>query len=157
MSSLDAVLQVAMLNAAYARCIDADCLEAWPDFFLDPCLYKVTTEENLAQGYDTGIIYADTRAMLVDRITALRNANIYEQHRYRHLLGMPAILAEDGDALQAETPFAVFRIMRDGSSSVFLTGRYLDRLRREGKDIKIAERIVACDSSTIDTLLVIPL
>jgi 3-phenylpropionate/cinnamic acid dioxygenase small subunit len=157
MSALDRVLEVAMLNAAYARCIDADRLEAWPDFFLDPCVYKVTTEENLALGYETGIIYADTRAMLADRITALRNANIYEQHRYRHLLGMPAILGEDGDALQAETPFAVFRIMRDGASTVFLTGRYLDRLRREGESLKIAERIVACDSSTIDTLLVIPL
>lgn len=158
MSSLNAVLQVGMLNAAYTRCIDADRLEEWPDFFLDPCLYKVTTEDNHRQGYEVGVIYADNRAMLTDRITALRNANIYEQHRYRHLTGMPYIIDANGEELRAETPFAVFRIMRDGSNGVFITGRYLDKLRIVGGDtLKIAERIVVCDSSTIDTLLVIPL
>src|SRR6185369_17280585 len=31
--------RILALQAAYIRCIDRNELEAWPDFFLDPCLY----------------------------------------------------------------------------------------------------------------------
>jgi len=64
--------RILALQAAYIRCIDSNALEAWPDFFLDECLYKVTTAENHRSGFDAGIIYADSRGMLIDRIAALR-------------------------------------------------------------------------------------
>ena len=38
--------RILALQAAYIRCIDDNALEAWPDFFLDQCLYIVTTAEN---------------------------------------------------------------------------------------------------------------
>jgi 3-phenylpropionate/cinnamic acid dioxygenase small subunit len=60
---MSALLRVAELNAAYAATIDADRLEAWPDFFVEDCLYKITHR----RGYGAGIIYADSRAMLRDR------------------------------------------------------------------------------------------
>ena len=85
------LLRVAELNAAYAAAIDADRLEEWPDFFVDDCLYKITSAENHKRGYGAGIIYADSRAMLRDRVTALRSANIYERQSYRHIVGLPVI------------------------------------------------------------------
>ena len=84
---MSALLQVAELNAAYAATIDADRLEAWPDFFVESCLYKITSAENRKRGYTAGIVYADLHAMLHDRVTALRTANIYERHNYRHIVG----------------------------------------------------------------------
>jgi 3-phenylpropionate/cinnamic acid dioxygenase small subunit len=66
---MSALLRVAELNAAYAATIDADGLEAWPDFFVEDCLYKITSAENHRRGYGAGIIYADLRAMLRDRVT----------------------------------------------------------------------------------------
>ena len=36
--------------------------------------------------------------MLKDRVTALREANIYERQAYRHLVGLPAIRPGAGDA-----------------------------------------------------------
>ena len=83
---MSALLQVAELNAAYAATIDADRLEAWPDFFIESCLYKITSADNRKHGYSAGIVYADSRAMLHDRVTALRTANIYERHSYRHIV-----------------------------------------------------------------------
>jgi anthranilate 1,2-dioxygenase small subunit/terephthalate 1,2-dioxygenase oxygenase component beta subunit len=141
------------LNAQYARCIDDDRLEEWPGFFLERCLYKITTADNLAKGYEAGLIYADSRAMLQDRVSALRQANVYERQRYRHIVGLP-LARGDGSA---ETPFLVVRIMRDGKMELFATGRYLDKVREEDGTLKFAERIVVCDSSRIDTLLAIPL
>jgi 3-phenylpropionate/cinnamic acid dioxygenase small subunit len=148
------LLRLAALNAAYAATIDQDRLEAWPTFFVDDCLYKITSAENHRRGYAAGIVYADSRAMLRDRVTALRTANIFERHSYRHIVGLPVI---DPSGVTAETPFLVARIMRDGRTDVFATGVYLDRLRDEGGDLRFAERIVVCDSSFFDTLLAIPL
>src|SRR6195952_816170 len=95
------LFEISALNAACAAAIDSDRLEQWPGFFHEQCLYKVTTADNLAKGYQAGIIYADTRAMLVDRIAALREANIYERQRYRHVLGMPLISEGAGGSAPA--------------------------------------------------------
>jgi anthranilate 1,2-dioxygenase small subunit len=47
--------------------------------------------------------------------------------------------------------------MRDGDTDIFATGRYLDVYRVRNGAVTIAERIVVCDSSRIDTLLALPL
>jgi anthranilate 1,2-dioxygenase small subunit len=152
--TLDRIIAV---QAAYVRCIDANALEAWPDFFTDDCLYKVTTAENHKQGFEAGIIYADSKGMLIDRIVSLRQANIYEKQTYRHILGLPTIVKNGGKEAECETPFIVARIMHDGKTDIFVTGRYLDTCRVSGIDLKFASKIVVCDSSRIDTLLAIPL
>jgi 3-phenylpropionate/cinnamic acid dioxygenase small subunit len=149
---------VAALNSAYAACIDADRLEDWPAFFSEQCLYKVTTAENHKLGYAAGIIYADSKAMLTDRISALREANIYERQRYRHILGMPLLHASRDGLIAAETPFLVVRIMRDGQTDLFATGAYLDKLAAAADgSLHYVERVVVCDSQRFDTLVAIPL
>jgi 3-phenylpropionate/cinnamic acid dioxygenase small subunit len=152
------LMEIAALNGACAAAIDAGRLEDWPGFFLEQCLYKITTADNHEKGYQAGLVYADSQAMLVDRIAALRQANIYERQRYRHILGMPLIGAEVGDTVPAETSFLVVRTMRDGQMMVFAAGVYLDRLRRDASGAwRYAERVVVCDSQRFDTLLAIPL
>ena len=149
--------RVSRLNAEYARAIDDDRLEDWPDFFTDPCLYTITSADNHRQGMPVGVIYADSKGMLKDRVAALREANIYERQAYRHVVGLPAIVGERDGAVRAETPFLVVRIMRDGTMALFATGRYLDALVEEAGALRFRERVVVCDSSRIDTLLAIPL
>jgi 3-phenylpropionate/cinnamic acid dioxygenase small subunit len=152
------LFEITALNAANASVIDNDRLEEWPGFFLEQCLYKITTADNYANGYQAGIIYADTRAMLTDRIFALREANIYERQRYRHILGLPLITANADGSVSAETSFLVVRTMREGQMDVFVAGVYLDKLRRDQAGAwRYAERIVVCDSQRFDTLLAIPL
>jgi anthranilate 1,2-dioxygenase small subunit len=149
--------RVWQLNAEYARALDDDRLEDWPDFFADDCLYKITSADNHRRGMEVGLMYADGKGMVRDRVAALRTANIYERQSYRHLVGMPAILGEDDGAVRAETPFLVARIMRDGTTDLFATGRYLDLLVEEAGTLRFRERLVVCDSSRVDTLLAIPL
>jgi 3-phenylpropionate/cinnamic acid dioxygenase small subunit len=149
--------RVSQLNAEYARAIDDDRLESWPDFFTDPCIYKITSADNYRRGLPAGLVYADSRGMLKDRVTALREANIYERQAYRHLVGLPAIRVGAADTVHAETPFLVVRVMRDGSMALFATGRYVDTMVDEGGTLRFRERLVVCDSSRVDTLLAIPL
>lgn len=148
---------VTALLADYAACIDTDDLERWPDFFADDATYKITTAYNHAQGLPVGLIYAYNRAMLEDRVTALRKANIYEPQRYRHILSVPRVIDDTGPVVQAETSFLVVRIMHDGVTDLFATGVYLDRIHVDGDRPTFQEKIVVLDSDKIDTLLAVPI
>ncbi len=103
------------------------------------------------------MVYADSRAMLRDRVTALRTANIYERQSYRHIIGLPFIVSSGKEEIVAETPFIVARIVRNAKTDVFATGVYLDKVRPDSGRLRFAERIVVCDSGHFDTLLAIPL
>ena len=151
------LLALCAFNAAYAETIDSDALERWPDFFTDDCHYRITHAENEREGLAAGIVYADSRAMLEDRIAALREANIYERHRYRHLLGMPLVESSDDKAAVARTPFMVARIMYTGETMLFASGEYRDRFVKVAGKLLLAERVAVCDSTVTDTLLVLPL
>jgi 3-phenylpropionate/cinnamic acid dioxygenase small subunit len=158
MSDAETLFRLAALNAEYASCIDADRLEEWPGLFLENGRYRITTADNHRRGYAAGIIFADSRAMLTDRVASLREANIYERQSYRHIIGMPALRPGDAGEIAAETPFLVVRTMRDGRMDLFATGVYLDRVREDaGGTLRFAERLVVCDSSRFDTLVAIPL
>jgi 3-phenylpropionate/cinnamic acid dioxygenase small subunit len=150
-------LRLAELNAAYAAAIDQDRLEVWPDFFTDDCLYKITSADNHKAGMQAGIVYADSQAMLRDRITALRTANIYERQAYRHIIGLPLVVADADGLIEAETPFIVARITRNARTDLFATGVYRDRVLDSDGTLRFRQRIVVCDSSHFDTLLAIPL
>ena len=121
------------------------------------CIYKITTADNYSLGLEAGVIFANSKGMLRDRVASLREANIYERHSYRHFFGQPWIVSEEPDAVRSETSFMVARIMRDGTTDVYATGRYIDVYRLAGGAPKLRERIVVCDSSRFDTLLALPL
>ena len=151
------LLALCAFNAAYAETIDSDALERWPDFFTDDCHYRITHAENEREGLAAGIVFADSRAMLEDRIAALREANIYERQRYRHLLGVPLLEVADEHSARASTPFMVARIMAHGETQLFATGVYRDRFVRVDGKLLLAERVAVCDSTVTDTLMALPL
>src|SRR5712691_7116560 len=165
-------LEIEVLYTAYAHCLDDDRLEEWPEFFTEDCAYRITSAENFEAGMPLGIIYATSKNMLVDRVMALRKANIYEPQRYRHLIacqriesgdrtaGVSPAGGRDGrgpDALDVAANFMVVRTMQDGAMTLFAAGRYLDRIVRGQAGWRFARKEVVLDSRRIDTLLAIPL
>ena len=167
-------LELEDLYTGYAACLDSDALETWPEFFTDDCAYRITSAEDYAAGRPLGLIYATSKNMLKDRVSALRDANIYEPQSYRHLISgvrpfpNPPPLAGEGrvgvgrdgsgpDALDAVANFLVVRTMQDGAMTLFAAGRYIDRVVRGEAGWRFAGKIVVLDSRRIDTLLAIPL
>ena len=150
-------LELEELYTDYAACLDADRLEEWPEFFTDGCHYRVTSAENYEAGLPLGLIYASSKAMLRDRVSALRQANIYEPQRYRHVISGIRIMKEESGGLALEASFLVVRTMQDGGMILFAAGRYVDRAVRSAAGWKFASKIVVLDSRQIDTLLAIPL
>jgi anthranilate 1,2-dioxygenase small subunit/terephthalate 1,2-dioxygenase oxygenase component beta subunit len=154
-------LQLAILdlNARYAQTIDDGRLEDWPGFFTEAARYVVTTAENFERGLPLGIIYATSRAMLRDRVRSLREANVYEAQRYRHVVGLPLIEPGSDGTARATTSFIVVRVMHTGETLVFASGCYRDHIINDANDgaLRFAERIVVLDSRQVDTLLALPL
>lgn len=157
MDDLAIRLGVQELIGEYAERIDEDRLEEWPDLFADPCRYLVISRANFEAGMRQGVMYAATRGMLLDRVFAIRRANLFEPHRYRHVIG-PVRVKEVADGVAVvHSHFMVARIMHDGVTTLFATGRYLDHIDVSGIPYRFSERVVVLDSDKIDTLLAIPL
>jgi anthranilate 1,2-dioxygenase small subunit len=160
MMSLEAVvrrLELEALYTDYVHCLDADELECWPDFFTEDCFYRITSAENYEAGMPLGLIHATSRNMLKDRVSALREANIYEPQRYRHLVSSIKIIKDRGDAMDLVANFLVVRTMQEGDMTIFGAGCYLDQVQRRDGLWKFARKTVLLDSRQIDTLLAIPI
>ena len=156
---MDIELQLAIENllARYVHALDEGRLEDWPELFVESGRYRITTAENYERGLPLSVLYADSRAMLRDRVTALRHANIYEAQRYRHTVSSTLVERQGPDRARAASHFQAVRIMNTGESMLFATGRYLDIIRLSGGAARFEEKIVVCDSRRFDTLLAIPL
>jgi anthranilate 1,2-dioxygenase small subunit len=150
-------LELEQFYADYVHCLDADELERWPDFFTEDCCYRITSAENYEADLPLGLIYATSRNMLKDRVSALREANIYEPQRYRHLVSSIKIVGETAGVLDLVANFLVVRTMQDGDMTIFGAGCYVDQVRHDGDSWKFARKIVVLDSRQIDTLLAIPI
>ena len=156
-SDPDGTLQVAIerLHARYAHALDGDRLEEWPQFFTENGRYRIATAENEERGMPLAVLYAEGRAMMRDRVQSLRHANIYEPQRYRHMTSSVLLEPVDASVVRSTANFIVLRIMQDGDTVIFASGRYVDRIVI--REMQYEERVVICDSRRFDTLLAIPL
>lgn len=148
---------VDVLNTEYAHCIDNDTLEAWPDLFVEDCEYQIIGRENVEAGLPAAVMFCDSRGMLVDRVVALRKANVYPEHASRHMVGNCLLLGVDGDVIRAEANYVVFQTRLDGETKIFNAGKYVDEIVRVDGALKFRRRTCVYDTHRIQTLLVTPI
>ena len=155
MSAQDQVMQ---LQLRYAHAVDEDALEQWPGFFTDEGRYRVIPRENHARGLPACLIDCTGQAMLMDRVTSLRRANIYNIHFDRHLMSPP--LVEPGEApgtARARTQFLVLQSDQAGVTKPFAAGVYLDLIELNGDSPRFIERTVVLDTYGVLELLATPI
>jgi 3-phenylpropionate/cinnamic acid dioxygenase small subunit len=145
------------LFAAYGALIDAADFDAWLDLFAERCTYHINSRENFEQGLPAGLVFCDSRAMLEDRIGALREANKYNIHTDRHLIGLPRLVGNDAAEALVEAPFAVYQTDQEGETRLFATGIYRDRIAAEAGILKFRDKLVLLDTFAVPSLLATPL
>ena len=150
-------LAVQDLLAEYGGLLDLGRYDDWLGLFAAECRYSVVPRENYDQGLPVALILCDNRGMLEDRIMALREANKYNIHIDRHLIGLPRIAGEQAGGIEVEAPFAVYQTDQEGETRLFATGLYRDRLTRQGEALRITDKLVLLDTSAVPTLLATPL
>ena len=58
--------EVVALNYRYARCLDENRLDDWPEFFTDDCRYYIQPRDNRDQGLEGYWLYFENKRMLLD-------------------------------------------------------------------------------------------
>lgn len=147
---------VASLIQANAAALDALDFDGWLAGFTEYAQYHITTAENQRQGLPLGLLHALNKDQLRDRIASISTVNVYEPHRYRHVLSQTWIKGQ-GLEMQFITPFAVYRITETKPTILFATGEYQDRVEYAHDGVRFMHRTVVLDNDIIDTLLAIPL
>jgi anthranilate 1,2-dioxygenase small subunit len=143
--------------ADYGWLIDEGRFDEWLDLFVEDCVYKVVPRENLTLGLPGCLMLCENKDMLRDRVTALREANKFNIHVPRHVIGLPRVTRVAADLLAVETAYTVFQSDQDGESRLFSVGSYLDRLQLVGGAPRFKEKLVIVDSFAIPSLLAAPL
>jgi anthranilate 1,2-dioxygenase small subunit len=148
---------IARLQMEYVHAIDGAEFERWPALFTEKCVYQIIPRAEHEQGRLIGVWYCDNRAMLEDRVSSIREVNVFEPHVYRHVIGPTEILGHQAGTWRAQTSYIVVRTMHDGEMCLFSAGRYVDEIVLEDGTARFAKRIVVPDSWRFDTLVAIPI
>jgi anthranilate 1,2-dioxygenase small subunit len=145
------------LQDAYIATLDTDALEAWPEMFVDDCLYEIIPKENEDLGLPAPVIWCEGKAMLRDRVVSLRHANIFQPVVYRHFISGLSIEADDGEAVTMRSSYLVINTSQLGQSVVYQTGRYHDVVLRTPDGWRFRSKRAIYDTSRIQTALAIPI
>ncbi len=146
-----------MLQDRYINTLDNDRLEAWPTLFTEDCLYEIVPKENADMGLPIGIIFCNNRRMLRDRVVSLRNANIFEEHSYRHMTSGLCVMAQKDGVIETESNYVVIQTRTNGESGVYQAGKYYDKVVRTEEGLQYQSKRVIYDTSRVQTLLATPI
>ena len=155
----DPVLLAAIidLNARYASVVDDGPLDAWPDFFLEECIYRIQPRENFDRGLPLATLAFESRGMLKDRVYGVQETLFHDPYYQRHVVGAPRVLASEGNRISAEANYAVFRTKLSQETTVFNVGRYLDVIQRTAEGLKFESRLCIYDSEMIPNSIIYPI
>lgn len=145
------------LLAEYGALIDLAKFDEWLGLFAAECRYQIVPRENFDRGLPAALVFCDSRAMLEDRIRALREANKYNIHTDRHVIGLPRVFDDGPDGPRVEAPFAVYQTDQEGETRLFATGLYRDRLQASGQRVTIRDKLILLDTFAVPSLLATPL
>jgi anthranilate 1,2-dioxygenase small subunit len=148
--------QMHRLQELYVGTIDAGHLEEWPALFTDDCVYEIIPKENADLGLPIGVMHCFGRAMLSDRITSLRKANVFEPHTYRHLTSGLKLTLVDADTVEMQSNYVVVQTLTNGDSHVYQAGQYFDRVVHTTQGWRYQSKRAVYDTSRVQTLLVTP-
>ena len=149
--------EIQQLYADYVSVVDRGLWDLWPDFFTDPCVYKIQPRENHERGFPLATLALTSKGMLKDRVYGISETIYHDPYYQRHVVGAPVVRKVEGGRIHCEANYAVFRTKLDEPSTVFNVGRYIDTLVRTPDGYKFAERICVYDSEMIPNSLIYPI
>ncbi|WP_156393306.1 anthranilate 1,2-dioxygenase small subunit AndAd [Burkholderia sp. Leaf177] len=149
--------QLHLLQDQYINTLDNDRLEMWPALFTEDCLYEIVPKENADMGLPIGIIFCNNQKMLRDRVVSLRNANIFEEHSYRHMTSGLCVIGQQDGVIETESNYVVVQTRTNGESNVYQAGKYYDKVVRTVDGLRYRSKRVIYDTSRVQTLLATPI
>lgn len=148
--------EIDQLNAAYAAALDEKRFDAWPGFFVEDGQYKVQARENFDRNLPLALIALESQGMMKDRVYGITQTIYHRPYYTRHVLSPARVMSDDGELVQAQTHYAVFRTRPGDASEVYNVGRYIDELVRVEGALKFRSRLCVYDSEMVLNSLIYP-
>jgi len=149
--------EIVALNYRYARCLDENRLDEWPEFFIEEGRYLIQPRDNLDQGLEGYWLYFENKRMLRDRVVSLKDVNIYKIHYERRLVTNVEVTGRDGDGWLARANYLVMHTDNEGRSTLFSVGEYRDRIVKSSGALRFSERRVIVDTFVVPSHLSMPI
>jgi len=149
--------EIEEFNADYCAALDGGDVEAWPLFFTEDALYRVTARENAERDLPVGLVYAEGRDMMHDRAVAISRTQMFAPRHMLHMLGTTRVTSEsEQDGIASTTHFMLLQTLVEGPTTVHLAGVYHDRHVRVDGSLLLRERQVVYDTAILANDLVYP-
>jgi 3-phenylpropionate/cinnamic acid dioxygenase small subunit len=150
-------LDVQEFYARYAECLDGGRLQQWPEFFLESCVYRITTRRNLRLGPDEDLVHLSARTAMIDRIVAIGQSEDYEPHMQRHIVSNFRVQAASESELRAQANFQILRTFPERRTEYFVSGSYSDRIAVSAGRLNFREKICVLDSDVLPDSMIYPI
>lgn len=148
---------IGALMADYVHLIDEDRLEEWIELFTDDCTYKILSRENVDLGYPLELMACNNKGMLRDRVVSLREANLYNLHTDKHILGAVRVHGCRDGVWSVQANFSLYQSTTEGETDLFAVGTYRDKVVFDGGRPLFAEKIAVNDTFAVARLLSTPI
>ena len=157
-AKIDPILrfEIEDLYAEYVDVLDAMELERWPELFTENAFYDVIPRENYDRDLPLAIMRCESRAMMEDRVRAIRETLMFEPRYVRHLIsGFRNTPGDDGE-IGVMANYLVLETLSDEMTKILNVGRYVDTLVREDGALRFKEKRCVYDSTVVPNSLVYP-
>ena len=144
-------------NTEYARILDAQDIDAWPDFFTSDGFYRITGRENYDAGLTIGLVWCEGRLMMQDRAAAVNTTMVYAPRYLRHYNSNVRVIGVDADGtIHSESNYLVVETLMEEETRIFQAGLYIDQFVREDGRLLLKARDCIYDSLLIPNDMVYP-
>ena len=144
-------------NTEYARILDAQDINAWPDFFTADGFYRITGRENYDAGLTIGLVWCEGRPMMEDRAAAVKTTMVHAPRYLRHYNSNVRVIGVDADGtIHSESNYLVVETLMEEETRIFQAGLYIDQFVREDGALLLKARDCIYDSLLIPNDMVYP-
>lgn len=138
-----------------AALLDEWRLDEWLALLTDDACYYVPPNDKPDADHRTTLFtIADNSARLKERVRRIKDRHCHAEYphsRTRRMIGNVRIVGDASDAIDVRANFVIHRFRRGEDVRVFV-GEYRYKLRREGNELKIAERRAILDAEELGSL-----
>ena len=143
-------------HADYCATLDRGAIEAWPEYFTDDAVYRITARENADGGLPVGLVYAEGKAMIKDRAFAIAHTQMFAPRYNLHFVSNVRVLDASGDVAKAQSNYLLLQTLMEGPTTIQQSGRYYDTFVRRGGRLLLRDRQCVYDTMIIANDLVYP-
>ena len=151
-------LAVVELYDEYNHLLDSAAFDAWLQLFTEDCDYRVVARENIDQGLPLATMRCESRAMLADRISAIRSTQFHRPRLIRRFVsGLRVVPDEPGvDGIPMRASFLVVESTNDEPTRILLAGEHRDIVVAVDGRLCFARKVCVYDSPLVPTSLIYP-